>query len=172
MFKRPGTLSSSSFGVRFTPGVPEQQAQAAHTGGALPPPAKRPRKDDAAAGAGSVGGGDVRLPIDDVRRQLLWLVERHATVVLVGETGCGKTTRVPRMLHEAGWTAAGHQVRHARRRHRMAWPLTCMHRQLPSRGCLPICQSAACPPAGMQTIAGSVHAASQSSRCKRCSARR
>jgi Zn-dependent alcohol dehydrogenase len=49
--------------------------------------------------------------VEGVRRELLYLVERHATVIVVGETGCGKTTQIPRFLHEAGWTAEGHQVR-------------------------------------------------------------
>lgn len=28
-------------------------------------------------------------------------------VVIVGETGCGKTTQIPQYLDEAGWTAGG-----------------------------------------------------------------
>lgn len=50
------------------------------------------------------------MPAESVRRELLYLVENHATVVVVGDTGCGKTTQIPRFLHEAGWTADGFQV--------------------------------------------------------------
>lgn len=39
------------------------------------------------------------------RTEILYLVEHHATTILVGETGSGKTTQVPQYLHEAGWTA-------------------------------------------------------------------
>ena len=51
-----------------------------------------------------------RLPIFDERRSLLYMVEKFATVVVVGHTGCGKTTQIPQYLHEAGWTADGHVV--------------------------------------------------------------
>jgi len=39
------------------------------------------------------------------RRELLYLVERHAVTVVVGETGSGKTTQIPQYLLEAGWCA-------------------------------------------------------------------
>ena len=51
-----------------------------------------------------------RLPIFDERRSLLWMVEKYATLVVVGHTGCGKTTQIPQYLHEAGWTADGFMV--------------------------------------------------------------
>lgn len=50
------------------------------------------------------------LPIDAHRRELLYCVERHATTIVVGETGSGKTTQVPVFLHEAEWTAGGRKV--------------------------------------------------------------
>lgn len=50
------------------------------------------------------------LPIFKHRRQLLYMVETHRVVVLVGETGSGKTTQVPQYLYEAGWAAGGRQV--------------------------------------------------------------
>ena len=43
-----------------------------------------------------------RLPIYAHRTQLLYLIEAHATTVVVGETGSGKTTQLPQYLHEAG----------------------------------------------------------------------
>jgi HrpA-like RNA helicase len=100
MFQRPGSRSKSAFGVKFS----GQQQQYGAAGSAAPaaaaaaaePAAKRPKHG---------------LPVESVKRELLYLVESHATVVVVGETGCGKTTQIPRFLHEAGWTAEGYQVR-------------------------------------------------------------
>ena len=51
-----------------------------------------------------------KLPIFQYRNHILWLIENYKTVVLVGETGCGKSTQIPQYLHEAGWTGRGHQV--------------------------------------------------------------
>ena len=51
-----------------------------------------------------------RLPIFRCRDAILYLVETRATVVLVGQTGCGKTTQVPQYLAEAGWCAGGRLV--------------------------------------------------------------
>jgi ATP-dependent RNA helicase DDX35 len=94
-FQRPGSLSKSSFGVKHN--QQQQQQQQPLTQAALEPPHnKRPR---------------LGLPVENVRRQILFLVETHATVVVIGETGCGKTTQIPRFLHEAGWTANGYQAR-------------------------------------------------------------
>ncbi|KAJ1624520.1 pre-mRNA-splicing factor ATP-dependent RNA helicase PRP16 [Pavlovales sp. CCMP2436] len=52
----------------------------------------------------------VRLPVFASRREILYLVETHQTVVIVGHTGCGKTTQIPQYLCEAGWTAGGRVV--------------------------------------------------------------
>lgn len=38
-----------------------------------------------------------RLPIFNCRNHILYLLEKHQTVVLVGETGCGKSTQVPQV---------------------------------------------------------------------------
>jgi ATP-dependent RNA helicase DDX35 len=51
-----------------------------------------------------------RLPIFKCRDAILFLVETRATTVLVGQTGCGKTTQVPQYLAEAGWCAGGRMV--------------------------------------------------------------
>jgi len=50
------------------------------------------------------------LPIARYRDSLLYALEEYRTVVVVGETGCGKTTQLPQYLHEAGWTAGGRRV--------------------------------------------------------------
>lgn len=51
-----------------------------------------------------------RLPIFKCRNQILYLLEKYRTVVIVGETGSGKTTQIPQYLHEAGWTGNGFMV--------------------------------------------------------------
>ncbi|EDL96629.1 DEAH (Asp-Glu-Ala-His) box polypeptide 35 (predicted), isoform CRA_b [Rattus norvegicus] len=51
-----------------------------------------------------------KLPVFKLRNHILYLVENYQTVVIVGETGCGKSTQVPQYLAEAGWTAEGRVV--------------------------------------------------------------
>ncbi|TRY53916.1 hypothetical protein DNTS_033802, partial [Danionella cerebrum] len=41
------------------------------------------------------------------RNNILYLVESFQTVVIVGETGSGKSTQIPQYLLEAGWAAEG-----------------------------------------------------------------
>ena len=41
------------------------------------------------------------VPILAHRETLLWALENRSTVVIVGETGCGKSTQVPQMCLEA-----------------------------------------------------------------------
>ncbi|KFK28996.1 hypothetical protein AALP_AA7G075800 [Arabis alpina] len=52
---------------------------------------------------------DVRktLPIYSYRDQLLKAIEDHQVLVIVGDTGSGKTTQIPQYLHEAGYTKHG-----------------------------------------------------------------
>uniref|UniRef100_A0A0E0EKA8 RNA helicase n=1 Tax=Oryza meridionalis TaxID=40149 RepID=A0A0E0EKA8_9ORYZ len=47
------------------------------------------------------------LPIYKFRDELLKAVEEYQVIVIVGETGSGKTTQIPQYLHEAGYTAKG-----------------------------------------------------------------
>ena len=47
------------------------------------------------------------LPIYGARDDILHALEKHHAVVVVGETGCGKTTQLPVILHQAGWAKAG-----------------------------------------------------------------
>ena len=44
-----------------------------------------------------------RLPIARYKDHILYLLEKHQVVVIVGETGCGKSTQIPQYLYEAGW---------------------------------------------------------------------
>ena len=47
------------------------------------------------------------LPIFNYRTKILELIRDNQVVVLVGETGSGKTTQIPQYLHEIGYTQLG-----------------------------------------------------------------
>ncbi|KDP45421.1 hypothetical protein JCGZ_09670 [Jatropha curcas] len=47
------------------------------------------------------------LPIYQFREKLLEAIKDHQILVIVGETGSGKTTQIPQYLHEAGYTKNG-----------------------------------------------------------------
>ncbi|KHG03250.1 putative ATP-dependent RNA helicase DHX35 [Gossypium arboreum] len=51
-----------------------------------------------------------RLPVYKYRTAILYLVESHATTIVVGETGSGKTTQIPQFLKEAGWADGGRVI--------------------------------------------------------------
>jgi ATP-dependent RNA helicase DDX35 len=76
-----------------------------------------------------------RLPVFKLRRELLYLVEKFQTLIVIGQTGCGKTTRmleslyrffffffwrvpinthadieIPQYLMEANWASNGKQI--------------------------------------------------------------
>ncbi|KAL5576626.1 hypothetical protein UlMin_018325 [Ulmus minor] len=51
-----------------------------------------------------------RLPVYKYRIPILYLVETHATSIIVGETGSGKTTQIPQYLKEAGWAEGGRVI--------------------------------------------------------------
>ncbi|KAG6512673.1 hypothetical protein ZIOFF_030802 [Zingiber officinale] len=51
-----------------------------------------------------------RLPVFKYRDAILYLVENHATTIIVGETGSGKTTQIPQYLKEAGWAEGGRVI--------------------------------------------------------------
>ncbi|KEI40652.1 uncharacterized protein L969DRAFT_16014 [Mixia osmundae IAM 14324] len=51
-----------------------------------------------------------RLPVYKQRTKLLHLVERYPVLIVVGQTGCGKTTQIPQYLFEAGWAAQGRVI--------------------------------------------------------------
>ena len=51
-----------------------------------------------------------RLPIFAHRTNILYLLEKYETVIIVGETGCGKSTQIPQYLDESGWTAGKWKV--------------------------------------------------------------
>ncbi|KAF3438116.1 hypothetical protein FNV43_RR20872 [Rhamnella rubrinervis] len=47
------------------------------------------------------------LPIYAYHDELLKAIKEHQVIVIVGETGSGKTTQIPQYLHEAGYTKLG-----------------------------------------------------------------
>ncbi|KAK2807039.1 hypothetical protein FQN50_005613 [Emmonsiellopsis sp. PD_5] len=50
------------------------------------------------------------LPIYKFRDEILQAVADHQIIIIVGETGSGKTTQIPQYLHEAGYTKDGMKV--------------------------------------------------------------
>lgn len=49
---------------------------------------------------------NLKLPVDDHRQRVVSAAQSSRVVVIAGETGCGKTTRIPRFLLEE-WVRAG-----------------------------------------------------------------
>ena len=50
------------------------------------------------------------LPIYPYREDLIRAVEDHQVVVIVGETGSGKTTQIPQYMWEAGFAKEGQKI--------------------------------------------------------------
>ncbi|KAG2627828.1 pre-mRNA-splicing factor ATP-dependent RNA helicase DEAH1-like [Panicum virgatum] len=50
------------------------------------------------------------LPVYKFRDELLKAIAEHQIIIVVGETGSGKTTQIPQYLHEAGYTANGRRI--------------------------------------------------------------
>lgn len=50
------------------------------------------------------------LPIYAYRNELLAAIGQYQVLIIVGETGSGKTTQIPQYLHEEGYTADGMKV--------------------------------------------------------------
>lgn len=50
------------------------------------------------------------LPVFSLREELLDAIDQNQVLIVVGETGSGKTTQLPQFLHEAGYTKNGQMV--------------------------------------------------------------
>lgn len=50
------------------------------------------------------------LPIYQFREEIIQAVREHQVLIIVGETGSGKTTQLPQYLHEAGFTKGGMKI--------------------------------------------------------------
>ncbi|EST08149.1 Helicase-associated domain protein [Kalmanozyma brasiliensis GHG001] len=50
------------------------------------------------------------LPVYALRQELLDAIDEYQVLIVVGETGSGKTTQLPQFLHEAGYTKNGKKV--------------------------------------------------------------
>ena len=50
------------------------------------------------------------LPVYGLRQELLDAINDNQRLIVVGETGSGKTTQLPQFLHEAGYTKGGQMV--------------------------------------------------------------
>lgn len=51
--------------------------------------------------------GRKKLPVYPYREEFLEAVQNNKVLIVVGETGSGKTTQIPQYLHEAGWSKIG-----------------------------------------------------------------
>ncbi len=114
-FKRPGSITQSAFGISFD----------------------TDREDPADASTFTQQQQHVHhthtLPIAKHRRELLYAIETHATTIVVGETGSGKTTQLPQYLLEAGWCENGCMV--ACTQPRRVAVMTVAQRVSEERGC-------------------------------------
>ncbi|CAH1778822.1 unnamed protein product, partial [Owenia fusiformis] len=82
----------------------------------------------------SIESQRTRLPVFKHRTNILYLVETYQTVVIVGETGCGKSTQIPQYLLEAGWAAEGRVI--AVTQPRRVAAVTVATRVAEERGCM------------------------------------
>ena len=73
-------------------------------GDPLPEP---PKIDQKALKAQSIMDLRKSLPVYAYKDQLLAAIAEYPVVIIVGETGSGKTTQIPQYLHEAGYTREG-----------------------------------------------------------------
>lgn len=76
----------------------------------IPGPNSLSSSSSSGYGYASIEKQRLRLPVYKYRTAILYLVETHATTIIVGETGSGKTTQIPQFLKEAGWASGGRLI--------------------------------------------------------------
>ncbi|KAK2393661.1 putative pre-mRNA-splicing factor ATP-dependent RNA helicase DEAH5 [Trifolium repens] len=96
----------------WKPGTEKPDAQVVddEEGGVLFLPGSNSLSSSSGYGYASIEKQRQRLPVYKYRNAILYLVETHATTIIVGETGSGKTTQIPQYLIEAGWAAGGRLI--------------------------------------------------------------
>jgi pre-mRNA-splicing factor ATP-dependent RNA helicase DHX16 len=68
------------------------------------------RIDEAETRAAKIQATRQSLPVFALRSELLDAIDEYQVLIVVGETGSGKTTQLPQFLHEAGYTKGGKKV--------------------------------------------------------------
>eukprot|EP00945_MAST-04E_sp_MAST-4E-sp1_P006060 g6060.t1 len=87
--------------IGFVDGSGERMKKAKKAPGPSPAAAPLPKR------ALSIGEVRKSLPIYAWREPLLRAIQEHQCIVVVAETGSGKTTQIPQYLHEVGYTKIG-----------------------------------------------------------------
>lgn len=65
---------------------------------------------DAEAKANTIQETRKTLPVYKLREELMAAVAEHQVLIVVGETGSGKTTQLPQFFHEFGYTKGGMKI--------------------------------------------------------------
>lgn len=97
--RKAGTLQKSSFATHMRQKQQEKQGQE-----------QDPTKQKAAEPQRSIKEVRQSLPIYKVRDELMRLVKENQIVVIVGETGSGKTTQLTQYLYEEGYGSDGMMI--------------------------------------------------------------
>jgi HrpA-like RNA helicase len=83
------------------------QAEGSKRRHSMGPPTKKRRVQPPASSREQLLEDRKRLPLWSAREKLVERVRAHRTLIVVGETGSGKTTQIPQFLYEAGFAERG-----------------------------------------------------------------
>lgn len=70
----------------------------------MPPATIQPRETEAERKQKTLQEVRRSLPVFKYREQFLQAVDEYQTIIIVGETGSGKTTQLPQYIYESGMT--------------------------------------------------------------------